>query len=203
MEYSDKYLNKYIQVIDIHTGNVIAAGKVITCKSNAQNCGISFDGKYFFKQTENLSYKEVSYADTFIAETFPDYIIVDHWRNFTENNNVDIYRDFCYDEIDKEIKGFIDELNTLPNITTVSSCCGHGSGFWYIEFVFNDFDTLNIVVNNVEAFDGKLSLGTHLRTGDLNKKFINLTLKPQIKDIDFILLGKFVSRLSKIFEYKK
>lgn len=94
-------------------------------------------------------------------------------------------------------------LNNIPNISTVSSCCGHGSGFWYIEFIFNDFNTLNKVVNNVEAFDGKLSLGTHLRTGDLNKKHINLTLKPQEKDENFVLLDKFIKRLSKVFEYSE
>lgn len=201
--FSDKYLDKYVQVIDNTTGNVLASGKVLTCKSNAQNCGISFDEKYFFRETKNLSYKEVDFTDTIIPEIFPDYIVVDYWRNFNKNNDVDVYRDFCYDEIDKEIKPFIDDLNNIPNITTVSSCCGHGSGFWYIEFIFADFNTLNITVNTVEAFDGKLLLGTHLRTGDLNKKFINLTLRPQEKDENFVLLDKFVKRLSKAFEYNQ
>lgn len=96
MLYSDKYLNKYVQVIDNITGNILASGKVITCKTNAENCGISFDGKYFFKKTEHLDYKEVSFVDTIIPTAFPNYIIVDYWRNFNENNNVDVYRDFCY-----------------------------------------------------------------------------------------------------------
>lgn len=203
MSYSDQYLDKYIQVIDNTTGDVLASGKVITFKSNEKNCGISFDEKYFFRETKNLSYKEVPFADTFIPEKFPPHIIVDYWRNFTKDSNVDVYRDFCYEEIDEEIKPFIDRLNNIPKIVTVSSCCGHGSGMWYIEFIFTDFDTLNTMVNSVETFDDKLSLSTHLRTGNFNKKFINLTLKPQEKDENFILLDKFVKRLSKAVEYSR
>lgn len=203
MKYSNEYLNEYIKIIDNKTKKVIASGKVIDIKSNTPNGGISFDGKWFFKETKNLSYEKVSFVDTFIQDIFPDYLTVNHWRNFVENNNVDIYRDFCYEEIDKEIKPYIDKLNKIKNITTVSSCCGHGSGFWYIEFVFVDFDTLKSTVNITETFNGKLILGTHLRTGGLDKNFINLTLKPDIEDINFDLLNKFVNRLSNVLKYKE
>jgi hypothetical protein len=129
MSYSNIYLNKYVQIIN--NNQVIASGKVIDCKTNAENCGISFDSKWFFRETDKLHYQIVDHCETILFDLPPTNIVWKYWREFDSDQDqdyVDIWRDFCYDEIDVEIKPFIDRFNKISNIKTTSSCCGHESG---------------------------------------------------------------------------
>lgn len=204
MFYSNIYLNKYVQIID-NDNRIIASGKVIDCKTNIENGGISFDSKWFFRKTNNLHYQLVDYCDTVLINLPPENVTWKYWRDFNSDQNqddIDIWRDFCYDEVDIEIKPFIDRLNKIDNAKTTSSCSSHESGIWYIQFLFKDFQTLCVFVNIVEMFNGDLYLGTHLKTGDINKNFIQLTLKPNKKDSDFILLKNFCRYLENYIQYK-
>jgi hypothetical protein len=57
-------------------------------------------------------------------------------------------------------------------------------------------------INIVEMFNGDLYLGTHLKTGDINKNFIQLTLKPTKKDSNFSLLNNFCRYLENFTKHK-
>lgn len=202
LKYSDYYIGKYIKIIDKSDNSIIASGKACMCKTDYINAGISLDYKWFFRETNRIHIEEVDFVEDII---FDDKSIErynwEYWENNKKDSNIDIYRDYCYDEIDPEIKSFVDELNQIDSgLATTSSCSGHGLQNWFIEFRFGIFKSLTTFTNIVETFDGDLVLRTNKRSGDINKEFIVLRLEPTISDLDFKLLKRFISRLKRQFD---
>ena len=72
MSYSSKYIDKYIKVIDCRNNNIIASGKVIGSKNDYPNGGISFDNKWFFRETKLLKYEIVDFCETKLLTVEPD-----------------------------------------------------------------------------------------------------------------------------------
>lgn len=193
------YFNKYVCVY--HNDILLASGKVVDYKIEGKKC-ISVDRKWFFNDTENISVNIVDFVET--KEFNPEENIISwaYWRDVKNKPNEDVYREFCYDEIDTEIKSYIDRLNQInDSIKTVSSCCGHGSGKWYVTFIFSDYEALHNFIKIVETHAKNIMLKNTVREDSINNqimlKLVNLT-----KDKDFKILDKFVTNLETFFRIK-
>ena len=199
--YSSEFMGKYVKVIDRRNDSVIASGKVIGSKNDFENGGISFDCKWFFRETEHLKYEIVDFCETKLLEQDPKELGLIWDFLFVENKEVaglDVRRDYGYDELDPEIADYIYKLNEITEaLCTTTSCCGHGIKPWYIEFEFRDFDIMSMFINIVEYFEGKLILVSSGSAGkQIKKKNIHLILKPTVDDYDFKLLDKFCRKLT-------
>jgi len=202
MKNPEAYIGKYIQVFD-KNNTLIVSG---LCTSLKPNYGdiiyISFDDKWFYGN-KTLVFKEVDYADSVILPEPPNYLTWDYWRNHPKRQTeVDVYRDFSYDEIDEPIRNYVDKLNQITDeIQTCDSCCGHGISNWFISFRFKSISSLSRFLKVLATFQDKLVLisnSTHLQ---FNSQ-VMLQLKPyESLDQEFVLLEKFVKRLTREFEF--
>lgn len=203
MNHSVEFLDKYVKVIDRRNNSVVASGKVIGSKSDYYNGGISFDNKWFFRETDKLKFEVVDFVETKLLEQDPkelglkwDYLHIES----NEVDNLDVRRDFGYDELDPEIAEYIYKLNDISNtIKTTTSCCGHKVDPWYVEFEFSEFWDLSKFVNTVELFKGEIELTTNrLNSPTIRKKNIHLVLQPTIPDPELKLLDSFCKKLHRV-----
>lgn len=196
-----KYINKYVKVFDKnHT--VIASGLVVSEKPNFDIHYVSFDDRWFYGETENLRLIVVPYADTVVPEIPPLPLVWEYWKNNEKQKEltIDVYRDYSYDEIDVEIKPYIDRLNKIyENLATVTSCSGHGVTDWHIQFKFSDFISINIFLMVLSQFEDELSIRTNCNIS-YNPTCVHLHLRPEIDDSSFEVLGKFVKKLEIAFK---
>lgn len=198
--YSVEYRDKYVKVIDKRNDTVIASGKVIGTKNAVENNGISFDNKWFFRKTKTLDFEVVDFVETKLCDD-PESLDL-NCSHLTEvyPEDIDVIRDYGYDEIDIEIRDYVYRLNEITtNIKTTTSCCGHGREPWYIEFEFSEFHDMSKFINVVETFGGQLQLFSNTTSGPVMRtKNIHLILKPNVDDWDFKLLNKFCRKLEMI-----
>lgn len=201
MIYSVEYLDKYVKVINKKTNEIVASGKVIFTKNSVENNGISFDNKWFFRETDNLKLEIVDFIETKLCDN-PEKLGLKCSHLLQDfPKDIDVLRDYGYDELDPEIKDYVYGFNEISyNIKTVTSCCGHHKKPWYIEFEFNDFDELSKFINIVETFGNQLIL-TSLQTAGkiIKKKKIHLMLKPTVEDFELKLLDKFYKKVKLLF----
>ena len=197
--------NKYLKISD-KDGNIIACGKCISFKPNFLNENIyyvSFDDKWFYGNTK-CKIEQVDYIETMIPDMPPSFLVWDYWRNQVNRGiNVDVYRDFSYDEIDPPIKPYIDQLNAISNnFRTHESCCGHGTEAWFVGVTFYDLRTLSIFLDVCNSFDGKLiiiSNNNYMQTPGTVALRLTPNFRYEIIDSELTLLDKFVKRLQTKF----
>lgn len=199
-----EYTNKFWQILDSED-NIIASGKCISLKPNFIDEDIfyiSFDDKWFYGNTK-CKFKQVEFAETIVPNNPPSFLVWDYWRNNKRGIEVDVYRDFSYDEIDPPIKPYIDKLNNIsPDFRTHESCCGHGISNWQVGLTIFKLHTLSKILSIVNTFNGDLIVISN-HTYIQFEKYVLLRLcpNPKIQDFDMKLLDKFIKRLSKVFEY--
>lgn len=205
MLYGNEYIDKYVKVIDKKNDTVIASGKVIGSKNDFPNGGISFDMKWFFRETEHLKFEIVNFVETKLLDVEPDKIGLTWGFLKDDGDKLDVRRDFGYDELDEDIKDFVYRLNDLSGtIKTTTSCCGHGQKSWYIEFEFSEFWDMSLFINVVEALANKLRLKNSVHTGNIvKKKNIHLQLESLIIDENYMFLNEFCTLIEKEFKKKK
>lgn len=91
-------------------------------------------------------------------------LIVDHWHNAIDTymNDIDVYIENTYDEIDIEIKPLCDILNKIPGIKTISSCCGHNEQNAFINIKFDNLNSMVYLLKilSIDIFRLKFSLST-------------------------------------------
>ena len=204
MTNPEAYIGKYIQVFDKNNA-LIAAGLCTSLKPNYKNIlYVSFDDKWFYGN-KNLIFKEVEYTDSIIPNEPPECLVWDYWRNHpNRQTEVDVYRDFSYDEIDEPIRAYVDQLNQITEeIQTCDSCCGHGISNWFISFRFKSISSLSKFLKVLATFQDQLVLvsnSTHLQFDSQ----VMLQLKPsESLDQNFVLLEKFIKRLTREFEFNR
>lgn len=121
--------------IQTHDGNIIVSGKIVDQKTTIDGIIdinlISFDYKWFFK-TDNVEKYKILFSNEFIPlvnfnKKIYTNLTYDRWNNAINTflNNIDVYEEYVYDEIDIEVKQLCDVLNLIPNLKTIGSCCGH------------------------------------------------------------------------------
>lgn len=194
--------DKYYKIFD-KEGQLVASGKCIGSKPNFIKEGviyISFDNKWFYGN-KNCKIEEVEYVDNFIPEKPVSSLIWDYWRNNERGTEVDVYREFNYDEIDPPIKPYIDRLNKIsPFFSTVDSCCGHNIENWHVGFIFHNISILSDFLEIVNEFNNDLVLISnchYLQFGRSILLKLCVNEKRVIKDFDLLLLDKFVNRLER------
>ena len=201
--YSVEYMNKYIKVIDKQNNQIVASGKVIATKNSVENNGISFDNKWFFRETDRLKYEFVNFVDTKLCN--PEEMDL-KWAYLKDNviEGIDVLRDFGYDELDEDIKDFVYKLNELSNtIKTTTSCCGHGIKPWYIEFEFSEFWDLSLFINVVEFFKDLILRVNPDTAHVITRKNIHLQLECTHIDDDYKILNEFCKKVEKEFKKKQ
>lgn len=58
------------------------------------------------------------------------------------------HRKFTYPEdVDAELIPMLDVFNNLPGVRTCMSCCGHGTGRWYMSFYCASDFIANVILN--------------------------------------------------------
>lgn len=148
--FNQSYIGKYCKIL--YNNTIIAAGQIIDQKTTIDGVIsmqlISFDYKYFFKIDGNKNKYIVDITDKFIKNIIfnkDNYQLnIEHWHNAIDTymNDIDIYVENTYDEIDIEIKPLCDVLNKINGITTISSCCGHNEQNAFINIKFNTLDSM-------------------------------------------------------------
>jgi hypothetical protein len=90
--------------------------------------------------------KKVECGEPVVKFNGPGKYTWKYWRDY-ETDLVDLYRDFCYDEIDPEVKPLCDELNKWNGIKTIGSCCGHGRSELWVQVDALNVHNLNAILN--------------------------------------------------------
>lgn len=206
------YINKYVQILDKEQ-NIIVSGKVSTIKPDfaEQNIlYISVDDKWYYSNQKCI-FKIVEHTDLFVPDNPPSFLTWEYWRKRdTLGTTIDVYRDFCYDEIDPPIKPYIDILNSVsPSIKTCESCCGHGQYNWHIRIIFFDLAALNGFLCVLKEFGDKLILVSESETfqskNQVTFKFvpgINWKTSKTFDDKDLSILKQFTKRLEQYPYFK-
>jgi hypothetical protein len=147
--------SEWYQVVDNKTGKVVARGPVVGYKSN--NPGhrdiffISVDGKWYFNcRCEEFEVTLIDPGQSTVEFTNPDDYHWLHWQNWQEPLPP-LYRDFCIDEVDPEVKDLVIELNKWCGVETTGSCCGHGRGPLWIQLQGDNTRSLNCIFNVLRA----------------------------------------------------
>lgn len=138
-----------IQTFD---GNVIVSGKIVDQKTSINGTIninlITFDYKWFFKTNGTKNYSVIT-TNNFISfksfdKNYYSFLKYDKWKNAynTYLDDIDVYEEYTYDEIDIEIKQLCDTLNLIPNIKTIGSCCGHNVQQAFVNIKFMSLDSI-------------------------------------------------------------
>lgn len=203
------YINKYVQILDKEQ-NIIVSGKVSTIKPDFAEQDIlyiSVDDKWYYSNQKCI-FKIVEYADLIVPNEPPSFLKWEYWKKRLELGiTVDVYRDFCYEEIDPPIKPYIDILNNVsPFIKTCESCCGHGQN-WHIRIAFFNMAALNRFLCVLKEFEDKLILVSESKTFQSKNQVIfkfvpgvNWEIFEKIDDSDLSILKQFVKKLEQYFK---
>jgi len=203
------YINKYIKILD-KNNNIVASGKCTSFKPDFVNediIYISFDDKWYFSN-KNCIFNIVDYIDSYVPNEPPAILTWEYWRKREElKTNVDVYRDFCYAEIDPPIKPYVDRLNKLsPAIRTIESCCGHGKESWHITILFCDINSLSMFLKALYAFNKTSNVQIELYSSFgvcITDTTVQFVLEPAYEyreaDFDLEMLAKLVKTLEKYF----
>lgn len=109
---------------------------------------ISFDNKYFFNSTSPRF--EIKKSNSYDLIKYNPEIVHNYEINLWKYNDYipsEIYRDFDIDELDPEVEPLVHALNTIDNIKTTGSCCGHEKKELWVYMICHSFDSLIFLVN--------------------------------------------------------
>ncbi len=147
----DLLLKKYYRVISKKDNSVIASGQ---CLSIKRDWGfdtsfsllplISFDDKYFYIFNGNKNYTVEQMESVSFYQSIPLDYKIENWSDFGLNQNADIYREYGYDELDKEVEYLVHQLNKIPEFRTTASCCGHDENPLFVCIVVEGEQNLKI-----------------------------------------------------------
>ncbi len=161
----------YFSVIDRKTKKIICTGLAVQWKYINGYKFVSTDGIYFFKESYNNKIvgggdkfqivKDLTDQIT-VLEKLPDHYNAVPWNSRWKDPNInnrncdvgaiknfdslliDVSSIDVYVEvpIDKECIPLINALNSIPDIVTTTSCCGHGKRYFSIFFYVYSLDAI-------------------------------------------------------------
>lgn len=150
-EYKAVPDEKWYEIFDTRSGALLARGPETARKSHNPKCTairyLSLDGKWFFNEDSAIFRIVPVEPSTVIPFSRSEDYVWRYWRDWDTPTLPDIYRDFGLDEIDKEVRPLVEELNKWSGIRTIGSCCGHGIGRMWVQMCVVDCASLNMILN--------------------------------------------------------
>lgn len=184
-------------IIKDRFGKILSSGRVIGNKKNAGDKTfnhVSVDGLFYF----NLESKDFVFEfkkDFVKTKQFDGSLDFTPWEDALDKPYQDIYKDKCFNIIDKEVSLLVKCLNKIHGLETFGSCSGHGVRNLYVDCVISDLNAIILLesvimtyfikdfdllfVSDRFLFDGKVNLTLKSKNvGDLAYKAAeNLSLK--------------------------
>ena len=190
-------VNDWIKIIDKQTGNIIGAGQIQKRKDIDENVetgilnkvtGVSFDSKWFFNELPDKHFIIKDNPEHLIVEfkeeNIPDTYYKLHSSEFTDDNTADVYREWGIDELDPEVEPLVKILNEYSEMTTVSSCCGHGIRELYVDIQFYNITRIGLLCKIIyNKFINDFRLTT-------KRSIVNINHTAPILRLESIAIGK-------------
>lgn len=146
-------IGDFFRASDAETKECICQGRCTQIKNSTDIFGrrmyaISPDNVHFFTVWSPHIYLERIDESTLIpCHDISKYVAV-KWKYQIayDIEDVDIYLEDGYNEIDLEVKPLVYELNQWEGIETTQSCCGHDKGHLWVKFYVRNFQSLNSIL---------------------------------------------------------